>query len=235
MNRLLKALSALLGYPDAALRGALPEIAAVIGAADGLPRPIKAALAELIGEMAQSDPYELEAAYVALFDRGRATSLHLFEHVHGESRDRGQAMVSLRETYEQAGLTLEASELPDYLPAVLEYLAVATDEEARGMLADCSHILRAIGEALVERRSRYLAVFDALLATAGEPVIDAARAARAYRSAEKPMDEEWAEEPVIFGPAAGCTLAASCASGGAGRVNPVRFMPGPRSAARSEQ
>jgi nitrate reductase delta subunit len=223
MNRLYKALSALLGYPDAALRAALPEIAVTVGETKMLSRTIKSELADLIGEMAESDPYELEACYVALFDRGRATSLHLFEHVHGESRDRGQAMVSLRETYQGAGLKLGSGELPDFLPAVLEFLALSPEAEARAMLADCSHILRSVGEALAARESRYVAVFEALLALAGEERIDRARAAKRPVE-EKPLDDEWVEEPVVFGPSAACGAAAGCGTG-TGQVAPVRFVP----------
>ncbi len=222
MNRLLRALGALLGYPDHELRAALPEIAQAIGAARELPRAIKEDLAGLIGEMAATDAYELEEGYVGLFDRGRATSLHLFEHVHGESRDRGQAMVDLRAVYGRAGLELSARELPDYLPAMLEYLSLAPAAEAREMLADCAHILRGIGEALAARGSRHSAVLAALLALAGEPGLDPAAARRAG-PAEKSMDEEWAEEPVVFGPQAACGSGAGCGSGP--RVAPVNFVP----------
>jgi nitrate reductase delta subunit len=222
MNLLLKALGALLSYPDAELRAALPEIAEAIGRARTLPRRTKEDLAALIGEMAAADPYELEEGYVGLFDRGRATSLHLFEHVHGESRDRGQAMVDLRGVYARAGLELSARELPDYLPAMLEYLALAPEAEVRDMLGDCAHILRRIGEALAARASRHSAVFAALLAIAGEPGLDAAAGKQAL-AAEKPMDEEWAEEPVIFGPQAACgTATAGCGSRPA--VAPVNFV-----------
>jgi len=215
MNRTLKALGALLGYPDAALRGALAEIAGAIGASRDLADPAKARLAELIGEMAATDPYEIEEQYVALFDRGRATSLHLFEHVHGESRDRGQAMVSLREVYESAGWTLTAGELPDYLPALLEFLALGPDDQALEMLRECAHILRATGEALLARDSLHASVFDALLELAGEPGLRRPKAVEA-REPVGSLDEEWAEEPVIFGPAAACGLAGRCTVTAAG-------------------
>jgi nitrate reductase molybdenum cofactor assembly chaperone NarJ/NarW len=222
MDMLYKSLSALLGYPDAALRGALPEIAAVIGGSGALPGDVKARLADLLGRMAEADPYALEAGYVETFDRGRATSLHLFEHVHGESRDRGQAMVSLRETYGQAGITLEANELPDYLPVMLEYMALVAREESDAMLRDCAHILRSIGEALAARGSDYSAVLEALLAVAGEPALERKR--QASPPAEKPLDEEWLEEPVIFGPAAACAAAARCRGATAAQSAPIQFV-----------
>ena len=116
-----------------------------------------------------------EERYVDLFDRGRALSLHLFEHLHGESRDRGEAMVELKQLYERAGFELSARELPDYLPVVLEYLSCRDLAEAREMLADCGHILTTIGRSLVARRSRYAAVLQALIVIAGESPIEVAK------------------------------------------------------------
>jgi len=211
MDQLLKGLGVLLDYPGSDLRAALPDLAHVIGSSRLLPRDVRNGLAELIGEMAAADPYELEEAYVGLFDRGRATSLHLFEHVHGESRDRGQAMVSLLERYRSAGYELRRGELPDYLPALLEFLAHMPRDEAVETLGDCAHILRAIGEALASRGSRYSAVLAALLAIAGEPGLDPDRAKRPPRP-EKPLDADWQEQPVIFGPAAACETS-SCGAG----------------------
>lgn len=211
MDQLLKVLGVLLDYPSSDLRGALPDLARVIGSSKRLPRDVRNELAELIGEMAAADPYDLEEAYVGLFDRGRTTSLHLFEHVHGESRDRGQAMVSLLDRYRSHGYELRQGELPDYLPALLEFLAIIPRDEAIEMLGDCAHILRAIGEALASRGSRYSAVLAALLAIAGEPGLDPDRA-KGPRRPERPLDEDWQEQPVIFGPAAACEIS-SCGAG----------------------
>jgi nitrate reductase delta subunit len=142
---------------------------------------------------------------VALFDRGRTTSLHLFEHVHGDSRERGQAMVDLKEIYGRSGYVLSANELPDFLPAVFEYLSQRPEAEAKDMLGECAHILRTVGEALQDRGSGYSAVLAAALAMVGEPGLAAGRADRPA-AREKAIDEDWVEEPVIFGPAgaAGC-------------------------------
>ena len=79
---------------------------------------------------------DLQERYVASFDRGRARSLYLFEHVHGESRDRGQAMVNLLEIYRRHEFELNARELPDYIPLFMEYLAQRPDGEALDLLAD---------------------------------------------------------------------------------------------------
>jgi nitrate reductase molybdenum cofactor assembly chaperone NarJ/NarW len=192
-----KALGALLTYPDRELRAALPEISAALAADGTLEARQRAALAALMEWMQSQDPLDLEESYVDMFDRGRSTSLYLFEHVHGESRDRGQAMVDLKAQYARAGLSLDAHELPDFLPAVLEYLSLQPIEVARDMLEDCAPILRALGRQLQKRQSPYACVLDAVLALAGETGIDAGAAVEAPQ--EKSLDEEWAEEPVIFG------------------------------------
>ena len=126
-----------------------------------------------------------------LFDRGRATSLHLFEHVHGDSRDRGPAMIDLAQTYEKAGLYLAAGELPDYLPAVLEFVSTQPPREARAFLGEMAHILNVIFAALQQRDSAYASVLGALLELAGET----AQAVKPV--ADKPLDASWAE-PVVF-------------------------------------
>jgi nitrate reductase delta subunit len=201
----LKALGALLTYPTAELIDALPDLHAVMVEDGALNKHQRGRLKGLMLWMTGQELIDLEEAYVDLFDRGRATSLHLFEHVHGESRDRGQAMVDLKTLYQNAGLQLRGNELPDYLPAVLEYLSIRPMAETREMIGDCAHILRALGAQLVKRRSRYAAVIDAVLALAGEAGVGQGDMAETPN--EKSLDEEWAEEPVIFAPAA-----APCAS-----------------------
>lgn len=192
----LRAFGALLNYPRAELLAALDEIGAAIAGSTLLGRDDKRRLAELVSELARADPLELEERYVGLFERGRARSLHLFEHVHGESRERGQAMVDLLAVYERAGYRLAANELPDYLPAMLEYLSYRSPDEARAMLGDCAHILRALGERLAAGGSRYAAVFAALLAVAGEPGLDWTKAAA---PPEPDPDADWMDAPA-FGP-----------------------------------
>ncbi|MCC7548292.1 MAG: nitrate reductase molybdenum cofactor assembly chaperone [Burkholderiales bacterium] len=194
-----KALGALLAYPTQELIEALPDLYAAIVEDALVPRPQRDELKPLLHWMSGQDLLDLEEQYVELFDRGRATSLHLFEHVHGESRDRGQAMVDLKQLYQSAGLQLAPHELPDFLPAILEYLSFRPLPEVNDMIGDFAHILRSVGAQLRKRRSGYAAVLAAVLAAAGEAQFDEASA---QPVAEKSMDEEWAEEPVIFGPAA---------------------------------
>lgn len=195
----LRALGALLTYPTRELVAALPEIGDILERSSLLRAEDRRRLAALTADLRDGDPLELEERYVELFDRGRKTSLHLFEHVHGESRDRGAAMVDLLQIYEQAGLQLAAHELPDYLPAVLEYLSCRTLAEARAMLGDCAHIVRNVGEALAQRGSSYAAALAAVLTVAQAPGLDWSKA---VSPAEERIDEEWADPPA-FPPQAG--------------------------------
>ena len=194
----LRALGALLTYPDREFVAALPEIAGAVEEAAPVPRATRQRLAALVDELRRGDRYEIEERYVALFDRGRATSLHLFEHVHGDSRERGQALVDHARVYERAGLRLAPGELPDYLPALLEYLSCRSAAEAREMLGDCAHVLRAVGGRLAGRGSGYAAVFDALLAIAGERGLDWPETT-APAEPEPALDAEWMDAPA-FGP-----------------------------------
>lgn len=201
---IFKALGVLLTYPTPELQTAAGEIAAVIDAEKRLPKREKAALHALLEMLSMRDTLALQERYVALFDRGRATSLNLFEHLHGESRDRGPAMVDLLQVYTRAGYSLTSSELPDFLPAMLEFLSGQSFAQAEDMLVDCAHILRKVGDALRSRDSRYDAVFAALLAMIGEAGLSEAagdqRGENANVADEKSLDEDWMDAPVIFGP-----------------------------------
>lgn len=189
----LRALAALLAYPGPELRAALPEIIEALQAERVLGKPRLAELAALARQLGAMDPLEAESRYVDTFDRGRATSLHLFEHVHGDSRERGPALVDLGQTYERAGLVLEGEELPDHLPVVLEFASTQPDAAAREFLAEMAHILTAVFSALRERESPYASVIAAVLELAGEKV-------QAVPVAPEPeMDEAWAEPPAFDG------------------------------------
>jgi nitrate reductase delta subunit len=191
----LRVCAHLLSYPDAALREHLPEMRDVLHDDAALTAQRLTELDALIDALAHGDGLDTEAAYVDLFDRGRATSLHLFEHVHGDSRDRGPAMIDLAQTYEKAGLFLAPGELPDYLPAVLEFVSTQPPAEARAFLSEMAHIFNAIFAALQQRQSGYASVLGALLELAGE------QAQPVKLAPEEPLDASWAE-PVVFD---GCT------------------------------
>ncbi len=189
----LRVLAALLGYPDGTLRGYLDEMRTILRGEQALSADRLQEIETLIDMLAGADPLEAEAGYVELFDRGRATSLHLFEHVHGDSRDRGPAMIDLAQTYEQAGLYLAEGELPDYLPAVLEFVSTQPATEARTFLGEMSHIFNALFNALQQRGSAYASVLGALLELAGET------ASPVKATAEPSLDESWIEPPVFDG------------------------------------
>jgi nitrate reductase delta subunit len=202
-----KVLSALLTYPDENLRAAAREFGAVLEAEDLVPIPERRALDRLIDEIAASDVYDLQERYGLLFDRSKTLALYLFEHVHGENRDRGQAMVDLRAMYEKAGLFITANELPDYLPLFLEFLSTRPVAEARALLADTAHILAALAERLGRRQSSYQAAFDALVAIAQDAPHRGAVDALLQSPDVDPMDlvaldAAWEEEEVRFGPGA---------------------------------
>ena len=205
-----KALAALLAYPSAELVAALPEIVTVVEREPRLSRAHKDGLLALASGLERSDLLDAQEAYVALFDRGRTTSLHLFEHVHGDSRERGQAMVDLKQVYARHGFVLSTNELPDFLPAVFEYLSQRPAAEAKEMLGDCAHILRSIGCTLRDRRSLHAAVFDALLDAVGETGLGTAASTAGKEEAD--IDVLWAEEPA-FGPASGNAACSAAASG----------------------
>lgn len=205
MVKTFKVFAALLDYPQAELIAAVPDLRQVLDDERLLGRKHRASLDRLLQELDEGDLMALQERYVDLFDRARSLSLHLFEHVHGESRDRGQALVDLGARYAREGYVLASSELPDFLPAMLEFLSQRPREEAREMLTDAAHILQAIGARLDKRASPYAAVFHALVALSGSAVdavaIEDAELEREKDPAE--IDRLWAETPA-FGPASGC-------------------------------
>jgi nitrate reductase delta subunit len=208
----LKALSALLTYPSEDLQTAIGSIRDVIASEKMIDAGARREIEPLLARLESSDLYDLQEDYVDLFDKTKRLSLHLFEHVHGESRDRGQAMVDLAALYEKNGLLVDANELPDYLPLFLEYLSTQPIEDARALLTNTIHIVAALEERLVHRGSLYATVFAALLAIVGR---DATTEDMAI-SGEEPasddhaaLDADWEETAVTFGPGeptGGCSV-----------------------------
>lgn len=213
MIKTFKALSALLSYPTEELQQAAGEIAAVIEAEALLSPDARAGLAPLIEQMATWDIYDLQERFVLLFDRSRTLSLNLFEHVHGESRERGPAMVDLIETYRAGGYDLAATELPDHLPILLEFMATRPRDEALELLRDAGHIIAALAERLQRRESPYAAVMAGLAELAGidrshELVAELLKVADDDPEDLAALDEIWEEAEVTFGPDpnAGCPV-----------------------------
>jgi nitrate reductase molybdenum cofactor assembly chaperone NarJ/NarW len=203
----LKVLSALLTYPTDELLAAADELSAAVEREDVLPRRERAALHELIHDLAGRDLLDAQERYILLFDRTRSLSLHLFEHVHGESRDRGQAMVDLIRLYEEGGWTPTAKELPDFLPLFLEYAATRPPAEAIELIGQPGHVVAALRERLAKRGSPYAAAFAALLALA-KVKPDREMIARLMAEPDpepddlEALDAAWEEEEVLFGPGA---------------------------------
>ena len=207
-SKIHKVLSALLSYPTPELKGAAEELRTIVDAETALPAQLREGLGILIDEIATRDLYDLQERYVLLFDRTRSLSLHLFEHVHGEGRDRGQAMVDLIELYERGGLRLEAKELPDYLPLFLEFLSTRPFGEAQDLLCQPLHVLAALRERLQKRKSVYATVFAALEALARSKPDAETLAALLGEADDDPhdleaLDRAWEDAPVTFGPSAG--------------------------------
>lgn len=228
MNRTFMALSALLSYPSAELQQAVPEIRETLQADILIPARIVGEVLSLVDELQVRDLYDLQERYVLLFDRTRSLSLHLFEHVHGESRDRGQAMIDLKSQYEQAGLLMAAAELPDFLPLFLEYLAALPPRHACELLGQPAHIFAALAERLRKRKSPYEGVFRALIALSAvrpkdEDVSALLQTPDPDATDLVALDAAWEDEPVNFGPGAGD----SCKDGLVARVRgAMRPAPG---------
>ncbi len=220
-SRTLRALARLLSYPDAELRAHLPAICEALHAEGALGCARLAELDALVTRIARQDPLDAEADYVQLFDSGRRTSLHLFEHVHGDSRERGPAMIDLAQTYEKAGLYLAEGEMPDDLRVVLEFASTQPPREAAGLLGEIAHLVNVVLAALEKRGSRYASVMGALLDLAGVP-------ARALQVAdEESLDASW-PEPAAFD---GCSSAGQASPGAPQPVHIVRRDPPPRTGA----
>ncbi len=198
----LKILSLLLSYPEAETLAALDEMAAVVEQENLLPEDHKKSVLALIDSYRGVDLLDSQEAYVALFDRGRFLSLHIFEHVHGESRDRGQAMVNLLQMYESHGFEMSTHELPDYVPLFLEFLSQQEQGIAVQLLHDAMPVLSLLGARLTERGSGFSAIFDALAGFAGDPEALAEIRSQAATEGEDEtlvnMDEIWEEEAVSF-------------------------------------
>jgi nitrate reductase molybdenum cofactor assembly chaperone NarJ/NarW len=207
----LRVLARLLAYPDAELRANLAAMRAALHTDKVLKSARLSELDALINTLQQGDSLDNEAKFVEIFDRGRSTSLHLFEHVHGDSRERGPAMIDLAQTYEKAGLFLAEGEMPDYLPVVLEFVSTQPPKEARAFLGEMAHIFNAIFSALQQRESRYASVLGALLEIAGET------AHPVKVTPDEPLDKAW-EEPVVFD---GCSTKGQAKPG---EAQPIHFV-----------
>jgi len=200
--KILTVLARLLDYPTEEMKDLRQELVTLIREECHLQKDQQTRLIAFTEQLYTGNLLDTQENYVDLFDRGRALSLLLFEHVHGESRDRGQAMVDLLAEYEQAGLQLDVRELPDYLPLFLEFLSTRKAAEAQEWLESVGHILALLSERLKQRDSDYHQIFDCLL-TLGSAEINRQEIAEKV-AAEQPdytpeaLDQVWEEEMVKF-------------------------------------
>jgi len=200
--KLLKLIGVLLDYPDDVLWRHREEL--IAAAADrSLPPQRAAQLVEFVTALMDEDPIAMQERWLSLFDRGRAMSLLLFEHIHGESRDRGQAMADLMQTYQDNGFVLAARELPDYLPLVLEYLSQRPRDEARDWLSHTRHIIELLAARAAERESIYALLFELLAEFPGEQSdlhkLRRSAAGEVRDDTPQALDRVWEEEVVRFG------------------------------------
>lgn len=208
--KILKVLSLLIDYPTNELfEGETLALSKQIVSKSPLISPeVRQQIIDLIDDMIEIGSLEAQARYDGLFERGRSLSLWIFEHVHGESRDRGQAMVDLMDQYQQAGFEIGLKELPDYLPMYLEFLAyqaavTGDDIQIRIDIADVSHIIALLAARLKDRGSLYEGCFNALLQIAGKPLVVVEELQQQVKKEQRDdtkeaLDEEWEEEVVDF-------------------------------------
>ncbi len=199
---ILKVISRLLDYPTAELFDAADEMVEVVKNSAEISPENRLALIEFIQTLTARDLYDAQESYDLLFDRGRALSLLLFEHVHGESRDRGQAMVDLINVYNSKGFDVDASQLPDFIPLYLEFLSVQEDTFAQEWLGDICHLMTTLSERLIERDCYYSVLFDSLIALSGlefnrQEIADAVRKEVRDDTVEA-IDKEWEDKEIRF-------------------------------------
>ncbi|WP_196138592.1 nitrate reductase molybdenum cofactor assembly chaperone [Aliikangiella sp. G2MR2-5] len=199
---ILKVISRLLDYPTAALFDAAEEMITVVEESTEINQQNKAALVKFIRKLTARDLYDAQESYDLLFDRGRALSLLLFEHVHGESRDRGQAMVDLMNVYKSKGFEVDSAQLPDYIPLYLEFLSEQDSEYAKEWLGDICHLMTMLSERLIERECYYSVLFDSLI-DISEIEVDRAEVKEAVSQEERDdtveaIDKEWEDKEVKF-------------------------------------
>ncbi len=199
--KFLRVLSLLLDYPTELLAASHQELVEQVQAAD-LSAAATAALLDFINQRLDGDLMDWQADYDGLFERGRSLSLLLFEHLHGESRDRGQAMVNLQNQYKEAGLEIGQKELPDYVPLYLEFLSTQGDDNARFGLQEVAPILALLAARLQKRQSNYAALLIAMLELSDTDIdlsdIQAQIASEERDDTPKALDKVWEEEMVTF-------------------------------------
>lgn len=200
--QVLSVISRLMDYPDSDVQASEKDMLEIVAQSE-LTADQKTAIESFLQTNLKKDLLDWQSEYGAQFERGRSLGLWLFEHVHGESRDRGQAMVDLVNVYREAGLEISQHELPDYIPMFLEFLATQGKENAQGWIKDVEHILGVLLCRLQKRESDYAILFDAVLTLGGSTVdlneIRARISDEKRDDTKQALDKEWEEEEVTFG------------------------------------
>lgn len=216
LARPLAALARLLDYPRADVQRHARELGDILASVNGLEADERAGLRAFTDALAGADLLDAQAEYVETFDRGRKVSLYVFEHVYGESRERGPAMIELLRVYREHGFELDTAELPDYLPVLLEFCAALPDAAARDWLIETTHVLQRVHVRLAERASGYACLFATLLrlidAEASPQGLTRMAGAETRDDTPAALDAVWMEAPVTFGPeqpATGCGTASA--------------------------
>lgn len=225
---ILKVISRLMDYPTKELFAAGDEMVDIVNNSNELSLEKRAQMVSFIGTLTNRDLYDAQESYGLLFDRGRALSLLLFEHVHGESRDRGQAMVELMNVYHSKGVEVAVSQLPDYIPLYLEFLSEQELDYAQEWLGDICHLLTTLAERLIDRECAYAILFDSLIEISGYTV-DRHEIATAVRKEERDdtleaIDKEWEEKEVRFDDPLSANMQDGCSSMEAKREVPVMWQ-----------
>ena len=201
--RAIKALAALLLYPQHELVEALETINRAIEEEPSLPRDRIVSITSLVTQLQQGNLLDLQESYVELFDTTPSHSLHLFHHLYGDAHERGRALTDLLDLYRLNGYRPASNELPDYLPMFCEFVAQLPRSEAKTLLGTALPVFEILERRLAEQESAYASVFAALAALA-EPSDDTALVAKMLQSrsagGDKPrtLDEAWAEPVVDF-------------------------------------
>lgn len=200
---ILKVLSRLIDYPSETLYEHGVEVAQMIANDEYLDESSKDVLLAFVDQRFSDSLLDWQADYDGLFERGRSLSLLIYEHIHGESRDRGQAMVNLLEQYRAAGLDIGVKELPDYIPLFLEFVSTQGHKNARDWLQDIAPILALLAVRLEKRGSNYGAIFTSLVGLSGAAIdLNALREQvkdEKRDDTKKALDKVWEEEAVTFG------------------------------------
>jgi nitrate reductase delta subunit len=179
-------------YPESDWLAALPEMEAALSSEEDFNCYELKLMAPLFAQLRDTRLIALQENYVATFDRNPSHSLHLFEHIHGESRDRGSAMIDLLQEYWKHDFDASSSELPDYVPLFLEFLSLLPADEALALLGDAVHVRATVGRKLDANGSPYATAFK---------VLEALSPVAAQELAEPPV-RDMDEAMEMFGPTA---------------------------------